>query len=146
VRQISKVLDNAITITGTQVGISLDPILGLIPVGGDVLGFIFSLYIIIESARLGISRATWGRMVVNIIIDALVGAVTMLGNLFDSVWKANNYNITLLGDYLRTPGERKKADHDFIILSIGGLFLLAIVLIPLPVIIIGMLWQALTGG
>jgi hypothetical protein len=122
--------------------------LGLIPLGADVLGLIFSLYIIIESALLGIWRATWGRMVmvVNIIIDVLVGAVPMLGNLFDLVWKANNYNITLLGDYLKTPGERKKADQGFIILSIGGLFLLAIVLIPLPVIIIGMLWQALTGG
>ncbi len=122
--------------------------MGLIPLGADVLGLIFSLYIIIESARLGIWRATWGRMVmvVNIIIDVLVGAVPMLGNLFDLVWKANNYNITLLGDYLKTPGERKKADQGFIILSIGGLFLLAIVLIPLPVIIIGMLWQALTGG
>ena len=42
-RQISKFLDNAITITGTQVGISSDPILGLIPVSGDVLGLIFSL-------------------------------------------------------------------------------------------------------
>ncbi|WP_413171526.1 DUF4112 domain-containing protein [Anabaena azotica] len=145
-RQISKVLDNAITIPGTQVGIGLDPLLGLIPVGGDVLGLIFSLYIIIESARLGISRATLGRMVVNIIIDALVGAVPMLGDLFDFAWKANNYNLTLLEDYVKSPGEKKKADQGFIILFIGGLFLLSIVLIALPVIIIGMLWKALTGS
>ncbi|MEO3704458.1 DUF4112 domain-containing protein [Trichormus azollae] len=103
-RQISKVLDNAITITGTQVGIDLDPILGLIPVGGDILGLVFSLYIIIASARLGIWRGTLGGMVVNIIIDALVGAVTMLGNLFDFAWIANNYNITLLGDSLKSSG------------------------------------------
>jgi hypothetical protein len=95
-RQISKVLDNAITITGTQVGIGLDPILGLI----------FSLYIIIESARLGIWRGTLGGMVVNIIIDALVGAVTMLGNLFYFAWRVNNYNITLLGNYLKSCGEK----------------------------------------
>jgi hypothetical protein len=138
-RQISKVLDNAITITGTQVGIGLDPILGLIPVGGDVLGLIFSLYIIIESARLGIWRGTLGGMVVNIIIDALVGAVTMLGNLFDFAWRANNYNITLLGDYLKSSGEKEKTDQGFIILFIGGLFLLDIVLIGLLVIIIGIL-------
>ncbi len=138
-RQISKVLDNAITITGTQVSIGLDHIFGLIPVGGDVLGLIFSLYILIESARVGIWRATLVRMVVNIIIDALVGAVPMLGNLFDFAWRANNYNITLLEDYLKTSGEKEKTDQGFIILFIGGLFLLAIVLITLPVIIIGIL-------
>jgi hypothetical protein len=138
-RQISKVLDNAITITGTQVGIGLDPILGLIPVGGDVLGLIFSLYIIIESARLGIWRGTLGGMVFNIIIDALVGAVTMLGNLFYFAWRVNNYNITLLGDYLKSCGEKEKNDQGFIILFIGRLFLLDIVLIGLLVIIVGIL-------
>ncbi|MEA5578077.1 DUF4112 domain-containing protein [Anabaena sp. UHCC 0451] len=146
IRQISKVLDNAITIPGTQVGIGLDPIIGLIPVGGDVLGLIFSTYIIIESARLGVSRATLGRMIVNIIIDALVGAIPMLGDLFDFAWRANNYNLNLLEDYLKSPGEKKKADQGFIIALFVGLFLLAIVLVALPVIIIKMLLTALING
>lgn len=146
IRQISGVLDNAITIPGTKVGIGLDPILGLIPVGGDVLGLIASIYIIIESARLGVSRATLGRMVVNIIIDALVGAIPMLGDVFDFAWKANTYNIKLLEDYLQSPGEKKKADQMFIIALCAGLFLLAIVLVALPVIIIRMLWNSLTGS
>ncbi|MBD2295289.1 DUF4112 domain-containing protein [Anabaena sphaerica FACHB-251] len=145
-RQISGLLDNAITIPGTKVGIGLDPILGLIPVGGDVLVLIFSFYIIIESARLGVSRATLSRMVVNIIIDALVGAIPMLGDLFDFAWRANSYNITLLEDYLKLPGEKKKADQGFIIALFAGLFLLAIVLVTLPVILIAMLWKTLTGG
>jgi hypothetical protein len=146
IRQISGVLDNAITIPGTQVGIGLDPILGLIPVAGDVLGLIASIYIIIESARLGVSRATLGRMVVNIIIDAVVGAIPMLGDLFDFAWKANTYNIKLLEDYLQSPGEKKKVDQMFIIALCAGLFLLAIVLVALPVIIIRMLWNSLTGS
>ncbi|MBK1988726.1 DUF4112 domain-containing protein [Sphaerospermopsis aphanizomenoides BCCUSP55] len=145
-RQISRVLDNAVTIPGTSVGIGLDPILGLIPVGGDVLGLIFSIYIIIESARLGVSRATLGRMIVNIIVDALVGAIPMLGELFDFAWRANNYNLKLLEDYLQSPGAKKEADKGFIILLFCGLLLLAIVLIALPVIVIGMIWKALTGS
>ncbi|MEA5551174.1 DUF4112 domain-containing protein [Anabaena cylindrica UHCC 0172] len=146
IRQISRLLDNAITIPGTQVGIGLDPILGLIPVGGDVLGLIVSIYIIIESAQMGVPRATLIRMVANIIIDALVGAIPMLGDLFDFAWKANIYNIKLLEDYLQTPGEKKKVDQVFIITLFAGLFLLAIVLIALPVILIRMLWNALTGS
>jgi Domain of unknown function (DUF4112) len=145
-RQISGLLDNAITIPGTQVGIGLDPIIGLIPVGGDVLGLMLSIYVIIESARLGVSRATLSRMVANIIIDALVGAIPMLGDLFDFAWKANSYNIKLLEDYLQSPSEKKKADQGFIIALFAGLFLLAIVLVALPVIIIRMLWNALTGS
>ncbi|MFN5892174.1 MAG: DUF4112 domain-containing protein, partial [Dolichospermum sp.] len=78
-RQLSKILDNIITIPGTQVGIGLDPIMGLIPVGGDALGLIFSFYIIIEAAQLGLSTATLGRMVMNVIIDSLIGSIPMLG-------------------------------------------------------------------
>ncbi|TAF10565.1 MAG: DUF4112 domain-containing protein [Nostocales cyanobacterium] len=145
-RLISRVLDNAITIPGTQVGIGLDPILGLIPVGGDVLGSIFSIYIIIESARLGVSRSTLGKMIINMIIDSLVGAVPMLGDLFDFAWKANISNLKLLEDHLQSPGEKKKADQVFMIALFAGLFLLAIVLIALPVILIGRLWKAVTGS
>jgi hypothetical protein len=145
-QQISKVLDNAVTIPGTPVGIGLDPILGLIPVGGDVLGLIFSIYIIIEAAQLGVSKSTLGRMIFNLIIDGLVGAIPMLGDLFDFAWKANSLNIKLLEDYLQSPGEKKKADQGFIILLFAGLVLLAVVLVVLPVIFIGMLWKAITGS
>lgn len=146
IRQISKILDNAVTIPGTKVGIGLDPLLGLIPVGGDFLGLIFSCYIVIESAKLGISKATLGRMIVNIIIDALVGAIPMLGDLFDFAWMANHYNLNLLEDYLKSPGAKKQADQGFILVVFAGLFLLIIVLVALPVIVIGMVWQVLNGG
>jgi hypothetical protein len=145
-QQISKILDNAVTIPGTQVGIGLDPIIGLIPVGGDVLGMVFSIYIIIEAAQLGVSKSTLGKMIFNVIIDALVGAVPMFGDLFDVAWTANRYNMTLLEDYLKSPGEKKKADQGFILALFAGLFLLAIVLVSLPVIIISIIWNALTGG
>ncbi|TAE54433.1 MAG: DUF4112 domain-containing protein [Nostocales cyanobacterium] len=144
-RQISRLLDNAITIPGTEVGIGLDPLMGLLPVGGDVLGLMFSIYIIIESARLGVSKSTIGRMIVNIIIDGLVGAIPMLGDIFDVAWTANKYNMKMLEEYLQTPGEKKKADQGFILLLFAGLILLAIVLISLPVIVIGTVWKTLFG-
>jgi hypothetical protein len=145
-RQLTKLLDKAITIPGTNVGIGLDPIIGLIPIGGDALGFILSLYIMIEAARLGVSKATLSRMAVNIMIDAFLGAVPMLGDVFDFAWTANSYNLQLLEDALKAPKEQKKADKWFIFGIVATLLVLMIVLVALPVIIISTVWHALTGG
>lgn len=143
-RQISRVLDNAITIPGTQVGIGIDPILGLLPIGGDFLGVMFSCYIILEAARLGVSRATLGRMVVNVIIDGLVGAIPVFGDFFDVAWTANNHNLKLLEEHLKFPTQQKSADKWFIIAVFIGLLLISIALVALPVILIRILWNALT--
>ncbi|MEH2409794.1 DUF4112 domain-containing protein [Nostoc sp.] len=145
-RQLSRLLDNVITIPGTKIGFGLDPILGLIPIGGDFLGVMFSSYIILEAARLGVSRATLGKMVLNVIIDGLVGAVPILGDLFDFAWTANSYNIKLLEEYLKFPSQQRSADRWFIFAVLTGLLLISIVLVALPVILIRILWNALTGG
>ncbi|HYX14302.1 MAG TPA: DUF4112 domain-containing protein [Nostoc sp.] len=145
-RQLSRLLDNVITIPGTQIGFGLDPILGLIPIGGDFLGIMFSSYIILEAARLGVSRATLGKMVLNVIVDGLIGAVPVLGDFFDFTWRANTNNIKLLEDYLKFPSQQKSADGWFIFGVLVGLLLIAIVLVALPVILVRMLWNALTGG
>ncbi|MEH1937205.1 MAG: DUF4112 domain-containing protein [Nostoc sp.] len=145
-RQLSRLLDNIITIPGTKIGFGLDPIIGLIPIGGDFLGVMFSSYIILEAARLGVSRATLGKMVLNVIIDGLVGAVPVLGDLFDFAWTANSYNIKLLEEYLKFPSQQKSADRWFIFAVLAGLLLISIVLVALPVILVRMLWNALTGN
>jgi hypothetical protein len=145
-RQLSRLLDNVITIPGTKIGFGLDPILGLIPIGGDFLGVMFSSYIILEAARLGVSRATLGKMVVNVIVDGLVGTVPVLGDFFDFAWRANTNNIKLLEEYLKFPSEQKSADRLFIIALLVGLLLISIVLVALPVILIRIFWNALTGG
>ncbi|BAZ01602.1 hypothetical protein NIES37_56050 [Tolypothrix tenuis PCC 7101] len=145
-RQLSRILDNAITIPGTQVGVGIDPILGLLPVGGDFLGVMLSCYIVVEAARLGVPRATIGRMVFNIIVDGLVGSFPMLGDLFDFAWKANTLNIQLLEDNLKFSSQTQKADRLFIFALVAGLLVIAIVLVVLPVILIRLLWQAITGG
>ncbi|MEH2265502.1 DUF4112 domain-containing protein [Nostoc sp.] len=145
-RQLSRLLDNIVTIPGTKIGFGLDPILGLIPIGGDFLGVMFSSYIILEAARLGVSRATLGKMVFNVIVDGLVGTVPVLGDFFDFAWRANTNNIKLLEEYLKFPSEQKSADRLFIVALLVGLLLMSIVLVALPVILIRMLWNALTGG
>ncbi|BAZ42267.1 hypothetical protein NIES4101_82350 [Calothrix sp. NIES-4101] len=145
-RQLTRLLDRAIVIPGTQVGIGLDPILGLVPGGGDFLGVMLSAYIVLESARLGAPRSTLSRMVLNIIVDGVVGAVPVFGDFFDFAWTANTRNIRLLEDYLQFPGQRRKADWWFIAGVMLVLLVVAIALVALPVILLRWVASLFTGG
>ncbi len=145
-RTFSRVLDRAIPIPGTNVGIGLDPILGLLPAGGDFLGVLLSAYIVWEAAKLGASKSTLGRMAVNILIDGLVGVIPVLGDLFDVAWTANERNIKLLEDHLNVPGQRKKADGWFVFVLLAGLLILALGLAAFVIMVVSAVWGVLTGS
>ena len=93
--RLANLLDAWFEIPGTSIRIGLDPIVGLIPGFGDALTFIASLYIVERLARLGLSPLTRARMVGNILIDLLVGAIPVLGDLFDVGFRANIRNLEL---------------------------------------------------
>ncbi|MBE9190306.1 DUF4112 domain-containing protein [Gloeocapsopsis crepidinum LEGE 06123] len=102
-RRFSRLLDNAIGIPGTKFRIGIDPIIGLIPGAGDIVGTALSAYIVVEAARLGIPKAILGRMVRNIVIESVFGSVPIIGDMFDFAWKANMKNVDLLEEYLKNP-------------------------------------------
>ena len=102
IRNLAYLLDNSIRIPGTRYRIGLDPIIGLIPGVGDTIGVILSLYIVSESARLGIPKRTLLRMIYNIGVEALAGAIPIAGDIFDAAWKANAKNAALIDKYLNT--------------------------------------------
>ncbi|MEN9870342.1 MAG: hypothetical protein RLZZ171_1330, partial [Cyanobacteriota bacterium] len=62
-RRVSKILDNAIAIPGTKISFGLDPILGLIPGGGDTITGGIAAYLVVEAARMGVPREILGKMV-----------------------------------------------------------------------------------
>ena len=88
-------LDDAVPVPGTNYRVGIDPIVGLLPVGGDTASAVISLYLVAESARLGVSREKLAAMLVNIVLDAGIGSVPVLGDLFDAGWKANKRNLAL---------------------------------------------------
>ncbi|MES1026290.1 DUF4112 domain-containing protein [Gloeocapsa sp. BRSZ] len=102
-RRFSRLLDNAIGIPGTKFRIGIDPLIGLIPGAGDIVGTALSAYIVIEAARLGIPKAVLGRMVRNIVIESVFGSIPVIGDMFDFAWKANMKNVDLLEEYLKNP-------------------------------------------
>lgn len=134
-RQLSHVLDNAIPIPGVG-RIGLDPILGLLPGGGDVLTGAIAVYVVFEAARLGVPAATLGRMGLNILMDVLSGTVPILGDLVDVAWKANARNVALLEKHLETPRESGRADKIFAGVLILGLVVLIITVASLSFMIV----------
>jgi hypothetical protein len=102
-RRISRVLDDLVRIPGTRRRVGLDPLLGLLPGLGDWIALVISLDLLFSAARLGVGAATLTRMTGNLLLDALVGMVPLLGDLFDLGWKANRRNLALLETHMRDP-------------------------------------------
>lgn len=125
-RGLSHLLDNAIAIPGLGYRVGLDPLIGLLPGGGDLMAGLISIYIVAEAARIGVPAATLGRMGLNILTEVVVGTVPMIGDLFDVAWKANARNVALLEQHIRHPAPSRRADKLFAIVLIAGL--LAVVL------------------
>lgn len=88
-------LDEAVPVPGTNYRVGIDPILGVLPVGGDAASATISLYLVAESARLGVSRQKLAAMLVNVALDAGIGSIPVVGDLFDAGWKANKRNLAL---------------------------------------------------
>jgi hypothetical protein len=142
-RRLSRLLDNAIGIPGTKFRFGLDPILGLLPGGGDTVTGGLSAYIVVEAARMGLPREILWQMVVNIILDSLAGTIPVIGDLFDVGWKSNVRNIALLEKHLKV-AESNKSDRLFIF---GLILLLALIILgfaAITVFTIGWLFNLIT--
>lgn len=103
VRRLATVLDSAIRVPGTRVRFGADALLGLVPGAGDAVGVALSAYPILIALRHGLPRTVVMRMLGNIGLDALVGTVPILGDLFDVGFKANVRNQLLIERFATVP-------------------------------------------
>lgn len=96
VEWVSHLMDEQFRIPGTNFRFGLDPILNLIPVVGDLSGFAVSAALVATMAKHGASGKVLTLMILNIILDAAIGAIPILGQILDFTYKANTRNIRLL--------------------------------------------------
>ena len=94
-RRVATLLDDAVTVPGTNISVGLDPIIGLAPVSGDLVAGALSLYIVAEAVRYGVPRSVVAQMLFNVAVDVVVGSVPLTGDAFDFLWKPNRRNIAL---------------------------------------------------
>ncbi|MFB6108915.1 MAG: DUF4112 domain-containing protein, partial [Haloplanus sp.] len=95
-RRFSHLFDDAFRVPGTDFRIGLDPLLGLLPVVGDLPGTALAAYAVAVAASADASRATLARMLLVLGVDAVVGSLPLVGDVFDAYWKANLRTVALL--------------------------------------------------
>lgn len=123
-------MDRRFIIPGTDIRFGIDAVIGVIPGIGDWLGGFLALYFPIQATFRDISSAVVARMFFNIIIDIVIGAIPLLGDIFDVVWKANVKNARLLDRYQKDP-EVTHAKSQWLNWSLVIFFLVIIVLLLL---------------
>jgi hypothetical protein len=133
-RRWSRLMDSAYRVPGTSVRFGWDPIVGLIPGVGDLTTASFAVLVLYRAFRLGVPRVVLTRMMLNILIDLVVGVVPFVGDLFDVVWKSNTLNLALLERHARPGARPTNGDWAVVIMAfvvIGGVLVLVLMSVVL---------------
>lgn len=120
VRKLARVMDDYY----------LDPILGfLLPGVGDLLGSLVGVYLVIIGARRKLSPVLLARMLMNLALDAAVGAIPVLGDAADVAFKANDKNLAILEAGNATGGRARPRDWAILVGAIGALVVVVAVVV-----------------
>ena len=129
---MTKVLDELVSLPGTGIKVGLDPIIGLVPVVGDVISAVAGGWIILEAARFGIPRIVVARMVVNLVVDLAIGAIPFLGDVFDFFSRSNSANLALFRRHALDANASTRGQQAFfvglVLLLIGIIWLVAVLI------------------
>ena len=131
IEHLAYLMDGIIPIGPWSLG--LDPLLGLIPGVGDVIGALISMVIVMRAVQAGIPRIAVARMMTNIAIDTLVGAIPIVGDAFDFAYKSNLKNLRI---YEQALYDRRgaAARHWWFFIALAAVIILAIVGLAIGVV------------
>jgi uncharacterized protein DUF4112 len=107
VEALARLMDGVFTLPGTNLRLGLDAIVGLVPVAGDVISGLISSYLIWEARRIGAPRWLVARMMTNTLLDTTLGAIPLVGDAFDVMFRANMRNMALLRRHMEGRGLRE---------------------------------------
>jgi len=118
-RLLAWILDDLIPIPGTKIRIGLDPIIGLLPGVGDSSTAVFSSFLLVHGLRAGVPRIVMTRMALNIVVNTLLGAVPVAGDVFSAWFKSNQRNYTLLREHVGAGRKSTRGDWIFVCSLLG---------------------------
>src|SRR5215204_1749883 len=142
-RRWSTQLDSVFEIPGLGIRFGWDPIIGLVPGLGDMVTPLYSIAIVVTGMQLGIPRVVQLRMLLNVVIDAVIGAVPLFGDAFDVAWKANDWNMKLLERHAWE--ERAPSRGDWLFVCAIACAMLAVIAIPIIALWFLVRWVARGG-
>ena len=145
--RLVKLTDEFIRIPGTDIHIGLDPIIGfLLPGAGDVITGASSISLLFLALKERIPTVAIGRMVVNILVDTIVGSVPIAGDAFDVIWRSNRKNLEIIQQYKDDPkAEPSRLDYALVYGGIG-LVMLSIAIPITLALVFGFSLGALFSG
>jgi hypothetical protein len=97
---MEKLLEGLFIIPGTNRRVGLDVILDFIPVGGSVIAAAMGSYLAWEARNLGMPRHAYLRIAGNIGVDALLGAIPIIGIVPDFFFRSNTRNLKIIMKHL----------------------------------------------
>ncbi|MCE9612445.1 MAG: DUF4112 domain-containing protein [Chthoniobacter sp.] len=117
---VARLMDEAFVIPGTNIRFGLDPLIGLLPGFGPVASSVISLALIGLSARLRVPKIILARMAVNVLLNAGLDAVPVVGDALSIFFRSNTRNHELLRKYAGTAQPASRGDWLFLIALLGG--------------------------
>ncbi|MBI2835551.1 MAG: DUF4112 domain-containing protein [Acidobacteria bacterium] len=126
IRRWAHLLDDRFRIPGTRIRFGLDPVLGLIPGLGDLITPVFNALLLVQGFTMRIPKIVQLRMLLNVALDAALGALPVVGDLFDLSWKANVRNLALIERHAGTGQPATRGDWLFVLTILGGIAFLMI--------------------
>jgi hypothetical protein len=130
-RNWADLLDSRFVIPGTKIRFGLDPILSLVPGLGDLASPVFAMLLVGQGVQQRVPRIVLVRMMLNALIDALIGAIPVIGNIGDVFFRANLMNLALLERHARPGLPPSRGDYAFVMV----VALIFGVIIAIPVIV-----------
>lgn len=100
VETLEIILERSFVIPGINRPVGLDAIVGLVPVVGDLITAAMGAYLIWEARNLGMPKWKIWRMIGNLGVDTALGAVPLVGDAFDFLYRSNTRNLRIIKKHL----------------------------------------------
>jgi hypothetical protein len=100
VEAMEKLLERLFVIPGTKQPVGLDVILDVLPVAGDLVATALGTWMVWEATNLGMSKLQIARMMGNVGVDAVLGAIPWIGAIPDLFFRSNSRNLKLIKKHL----------------------------------------------
>jgi hypothetical protein len=127
IKLISRLLDTVFLVPGTRIRFGLEPIIGLIPVLGDQVTSLVSAALLYRSVQHRLPKIALVRMALNIFINAVIGMIPVIGDIFVLWYKPNIRNYRILQRYAGQSSAVTGGDWFFVSILIGSTFFLIVV-------------------
>lgn len=130
---LARFLDHALVVPGTSIRIGFDAIIGfVVPGAGDAVGALAALALFYLGFKLRVPKVILLRMLVNVAVDAAIGLIPVLGDVFDVLFRAADRNFALLRKHA---GQTRTAPDfgDYAIVTLALVTAIGLLLLPLAV-------------